>query len=250
MIYKGKSNIYSFLFLIIILGGVSFAFSLTKNQFKFPFNYHNLQSSSTDFKNKPYNYTVPGKIPILKQENKMACWATVVTMLVSWKENKEYTVERVLEKSGKEYLDLFFDEKGLESCGKKNCPSPSKEDLLKKLGMQAEGPQSFTEMGWLNLLKEHGPLWITSQLKRENDELAKFSTHARILFGMNRDDKGVVLMKIIDPETGTSYDEKFEDFFRRYENAAREDLDILNRQTDKNGDKDFSVSFQPQVIHF
>lgn len=206
--------------------------------------------SSTPVKKDPYDYTVPGKIPVLQQENSNACWATVVTMLVSWKDQKQYSVEDVLRKAGKDYSDLFDREKGLSACGKKDCPSPSVEDLLKNLGLTAEAPQSFTEEGWLELLKNYGPLWITSQVEIKKEDKVVLASHARILFGMRKDEKKNVFMKVIDPLNGTSGEVKFEDFVREYESSAFGEVKIFENRVDENGKPDQSITFQPQVIHF
>ena len=174
------------------------------------------------------NYTVPGAIPVMKQPNGMACWATAAAMLVSWRDKKTYEIEEVLQRAGKKYLDLFRAKQGLDAADKK--------PFLQAIGLRSENPQSFSERGWLSLLEEHGPLWVTTQLKRTQQEKEKFSVHARIMYGMYEDDSNLYV-KIIDPETGSQYDELLIDFVRRYENIAREDLDM-------------NTEFQPQVIHF
>lgn len=209
-----------------------------------------LPSSTPIIKKNTYNYTVPGKIPVIQQENSNACWATVVTMLISWKEQKEYSVEEVLKKAGEDYSKLFDREQGLSACGKKDCPSPSVEDLLKKLSLRAEAPQSFTEKGWLELLKNYGPLWITSQVEIKKENKVILASHARILFGMRSDENKNIFMKVIDPLSGTSQEEKFEDFVRQYESSAFGEVKMFENRVDENGDPDHSITFQPQVIHF
>jgi hypothetical protein len=211
---------------------------------------HQLPSSTPIIKKTTYNYTAPGKIPLLQQENTNACWATVVTMLISWKEQKEYSVEDVLKLAGNDYVKLFDREKGLSACGKKDCPSPSVEDLLKKLSLRAEAPQSFTEKGWLELLKNYGPLWITSQVEIKKENKVILASHARILFGMRNDENKNIFMKVIDPFTGTSQEEKFEDFVRDYERSAFGEVKMFENRVDENGEPDQSITFQPQVIHF
>ena len=53
------------------------------------------------------DFQVPGRLRPLKQDNAMACWATVATILVSWKRDTNATVENVLTDAGQEFLDLF-----------------------------------------------------------------------------------------------------------------------------------------------
>lgn len=110
--------------------------------------------------------------------------------------------------------------------------------FLKALGLRSEAPQTFTPKGWLSLLETYGPLWVTTQLKRERQSDEKFSVHARVVVGMyQRDEGGDFFFRVIDPEAGTRHDESLDDFIRRYENIAREDLTM-------------GTEFQPQVIHF
>jgi hypothetical protein len=176
------------------------------------------------------DFTVAGRLPLIKQPDKMSCWATVATMMASWRDKKQYQIEEVIERAGPQYLQIFITERGLDAS--------EKVPFLRAMGLRSEAPQSFTVEGWLSLLQNYGPLWVTTQLRRENPEEEKFSVHATILIGMYEETKGNELYtRIIDPETGKQYNEKFIDFVRRYENIAREDIEM-------------GTDFQPQVIHF
>ena len=176
------------------------------------------------------DYTIPGRVPIIKQPNKMACWAAVATMLLSWRDSRQYEIEEALQKAGPGYVQTFRSRRGLDA--------EDKTPFLKALSLRAEAPQSFTPKGWLSLLESHGPLWTTTQVKRERESEEKFSVHARIIIGIYEGgEAGDIFFRIIDPESGTQYDESFIDFLRRYENIARDDLTM-------------GTEFQPQVIHF
>jgi hypothetical protein len=176
------------------------------------------------------DYTIAGHIPLIKQPDKMSCWATVATMLASWRDRKQYQIKEVIERAGPQYLQIFVTEHGLDAS--------EKSAFLRAMGLRSEAPQSFTTEGWLSLLKTHGPLWVTTQLRRDKPEEEKFSVHARVLIGMYEEAQGDELyLRVIDPESGKQYDEKLTDFLRRYENVAREDLEM-------------DTDFQPQVIHF
>jgi len=48
------------------------------------------------------------------------------------------------------------------------------------LGLKAEPPQSFGVEGFEQLLRAHGPLWITA----DEDPSPHFSVHARVLIGL------------------------------------------------------------------
>jgi hypothetical protein len=176
------------------------------------------------------DYTIAGDVPLIKQPDKMSCWATAATILASWKDKKHYQIEEVMERAGPQYLEIFLAGQGLDAS--------EKTSFLRAMGLRSEAPQSFTIEGWLSLLKIHGPVWVTTQLRREKPEEEKFSVHARILVGLYEEPQANELYaRVVDPESGKQYDEKFSDFFRRYENIAREDLEM-------------GTDFQPQVIHF
>lgn len=151
-------------------------------------------------------------------------------MLASWKDGKQYQIQEVLKRAGPHYLEVFHAEQGLDASDKVR--------FLRAMGLRSEAPQSFTVEGWLSLLKNKGPLWVTTQLRRDKREEEKFSIHARILIGLYEEPgEDGLYARVIDPENGQQYNEKFVDFFRRYENVAREDLEM-------------GTDFQPQVIHY
>jgi hypothetical protein len=121
------------------------------------------------------DFQVPGRLRPLKQANAMACWATVATILVSWQRDKNATVESVLTDAGQEFLNLFQAGQGLKSA--------DKSAFLQRLGLTAEPPMSFGVQGFDQLLRAHGPLWITA----DEDPGANFSVHARVLIGLRGD---------------------------------------------------------------
>lgn len=149
------------------------------------------------------------KVPLLKQENSMACWATVATMMVSWKKNKTMTVPEVLAIAGPEYLQKFNEGDGLASS--------EKEAFISKLDMIGEQPISFTLQSYISLLNIYGPLWITSDAATAP---GKFSPHARILtkiVGTGTEDGKGTFFIFNDPDTGTEVKESFNDFLSAYE---------------------------------
>ena len=100
-----------------------------------------------------------GTVPALKQPaGSNTCWATVATMMYSWKNNRSETIESVLDRLGSTYLAKFTnsdrDQQGLDAA--------DKDAFLRAMELKAEAPQNYTAEGWAKLLKQHGPLWVTT----------------------------------------------------------------------------------------
>jgi hypothetical protein len=177
------------------------------------------------------DFKVAGKVPAIKQPESMACWATAATIMISWKERKEYEIEEVVARAGKKYLAFYEANTGIDG--------EDKAEFLSALNLRAEAPQTFTVKGWLWLLQNYGPLWVTS----EDKQGSKFSVHARIVIAISGDGSiENTYLTIIDPQDGSEYRENIDEFTRKYENVGRTDLDI--RKIDPQKD------LRPQMVHF
>ncbi|WP_310876883.1 papain-like cysteine protease family protein [Priestia megaterium] len=156
------------------------------------------------------NYTVPGTIPAIAQTLKNGCWATVLTMLINWKNKTSLEIDAVLLGLAEKYLDIYKDNEGISGSEKKA--------LLESAGLVGEAPQNYTPEGILRLLKLYGPLWATTVEGSGN----KFSIHARIIYGISGDglDLGTTL-HIVDPSGGKLVDEAFVEFIEKFEREAR-----------------------------
>ncbi|WP_338845214.1 papain-like cysteine protease family protein [Massilia sp. W12] len=170
---------------------------------------------------------VKGAIPLLKQENNMACWATVATMMVNWQKQQSLSVPEVLASAGAIYLQKFNDKKGL-SAGEKPA-------FLNVLGMQGEAPASYTVQQYIDWVNAYGPLWVTTD---SSDASGKFSPHARILVkisGTGAADGVGTNFTFIDPASGSKTTESFAKFVAAYEQMV----------TDNPSDNLFV-----QIVHF
>lgn len=167
-----------------------------------------------------------GTVPKLKQENSMACWATVATMMVSWKEGHPMTVEQVLQKAGAQYLTKFQNQQGLLSS--------EKEAFIGALGMTGEAPASYPLQQYIDWVNTYGPLWITTD---SSTATGQFSPHARVvtrITGTGSADGSGTSFVFIDPATGTELSEPFSTFLSAYEQMV----------TDNPGDLFI------QIVHF
>jgi len=145
-------------------------------------------------------YVVTGVTP-LKQKSSMACWITCAAMLKSWKEGDLVSPEQLAKTLGEFWLNLFQTDTGL--------PREKYLEFAKDAGLRFQWPANWLPEGYINLLKDHGPLWIASGV----------SSHARVLYGVvKRGEKFIMLF--MDPASGTAREEAFQDFFPEFEKEA------------------------------
>ena len=169
---------------------------------------------------------VKGMLLKLKQKNEKACWATAVTIMMSWKMNDELSIEDALAEAGDFYLEKFQAGKGLKASEKLR--------FISALNMEGEAPASYPLSQYIDWINTYGPLWITTD---SLDADGPFSPHARILVkitGGHEADITGAEFTFIDPWTGTEKTEPFEKFLTKYEQMV----------TDNRGD------LYIQVVHF
>ncbi len=152
------------------------------------------------------SYDVPGVFNVLAQPSSMACWATVFTMMKMWREQQSMSIETALGTVGQRWVDIYTANSGL--------PSADKPTFISSAGLVAEPPQSWSLQGWEQLLRNYGPIWVTT------DEAAglPWAIHARIITGIYGDGTPEgTKFKIIDPAGGRRYEESIATFIPKYE---------------------------------
>ncbi len=156
------------------------------------------------------SYDIPGNFWVLAQPSGMACWATVFTMMKSWRSQREMTIEQGVGTVGQKWVDIYKADTGLMG--------DDKPTFISSAGLVAEPPQSFSIEGWENLLRNYGPVWITT------DEApgAAWAIHARIITGIYGDGSPErTCFKIVDPAGGRRYEESIAVFIPKYEEEVR-----------------------------
>ena len=88
------------------------------------------------------------------------------------------------------------------------------------VGMESKAPANYTMKAYVQMLREHGPLWIIT-----GDGI---SAHARLLVGVygNSEAEGIkayeeTTFEFVDPLSGTYVYESGLDFARKFESEAR-----------------------------
>jgi Papain-like cysteine protease AvrRpt2 len=154
------------------------------------------------------SYDVPGTIPPIAQPKSMACWATVATMNMSWKNQTCYTIEAAMDSLGSDFRQIFEDNTGL---------APDRiKDFSAASGMTVEYQKCETPDSILQMLQNYGPLIIIN----DEDPSPGFAVHARIVTGIHGDGDTDTKLSIIDPDGGKTYEETFETFTSKYEAMA------------------------------
>jgi len=150
-------------------------------------------------------YFVPGKKVVIGQPTMMTCWATVYTMMRSWREAKTFAIAEALEKPGKQYVELFKKNKGL-------LPSQFR-DFWTRGGLTVRGFATFPDYIWYDLLRKHGLLAVG-----EGNSLPPVTgLHLRIMEGMSVCGTPSDCYYIIDPGWGgQKYSERTFDFEAKY----------------------------------
>ena len=156
-----------------------------------------------------FDYTVPGLVPIIAQPSSMTCWATVATMMMSWKDKVSYTIETAMDKAGATYRTMFDNNQGLQAA--------DHEAFATACGMTGEPPMNYTVSGLRSLIELNGPLIAIA------DEApgGLWAIHARVIRGIYGD--GTVdgtFLRINDPAGGRQYTESFRAFAQKYEEVA------------------------------
>lgn len=163
-------------------------------------NHHSVAQSNK------IDYHIPGAIDARKQPSGMTCWATVYTMLESWRRQQSISIETALGDLGGKWLSMFKNNKGLSAADKKV--------FVKATGLLDYEPFNPSIEGWRDMLKEFGPIWVTTN---ENPG-GTWAIHARVIIGIKGDgtSKGTSFT-IIDPASGRKYSETIETFWPKFE---------------------------------
>jgi hypothetical protein len=167
----------------------------------------------------------------IRQTSAMSCWATVFTMMDSWKNGHRNSTVEVVTELGDPWIGYYLEDEGL--------PASEQKSFVSKVNMHSSPPANYTLEAYVKMLKEKGPLWIVT-----GDGL---SSHARLLIGIygNAAASGIgayeqTTFEFIDPLTGTySYSTGLE-FVNHFEAEARWLVD--NKFTD--------IEFRDQILYW
>lgn len=162
-----------------------------------------------------FSYTVPGMVPAIAQDGPMTCWATVYTMMISWRRSFQMPVRAAVNDVAPKYAQIY--DQGLRSNpNPRGLPSAEFGPFLNAAHMSYE-PMRNTDVGqWYQLMQDYGLLWVGTL----NSVGPGGGLHSRIITGLigegNHDDTHFA---ILDPDRGRRYFESFGTFVAKYEGA-------------------------------
>jgi hypothetical protein len=150
------------------------------------------------------NYSVPGMIAPIKQQSSKSCWATVIAMMVEWKNQQSIQPRDAIAPGGEEFLDKFDRDTGLDAAS-----AGRLYQALKLVPIISFNPSID---GWDQMLRMYGPLYVDIGFQ------GFAGTHAIIVTGISGDGSGDgTTITYIDPAYGTIVNRKFSDFRAEYE---------------------------------
>jgi Papain-like cysteine protease AvrRpt2 len=149
--------------------------------------------------------------------------------MLSWRRNQSLAIATAMGLVGEPYISLFNRDIGLST--------RQKPALLRALGLVAEPSMNYEVAGFVALFNQKAPLWITTD---EGNDWADQAIHARIVIGVQGNGSiDGTLLSIIDPATGTNYQETFRSFATKYERVVGQPTP--SKQTSK---------LRAQIAHF
>lgn len=158
-------------------------------------------------------YSVPGQKVILAQPSGMSCWATVYTMLISWRQQRCIEISTAVADLGQKWLDYFNDDNGL--------PGSEGQNFERVAGIVREPRMNYSLEGWSEMLQNYGLLWVS---KAGLTQAGRIYLHDRVVHSISGDgETQSTFMGIIDPDGGRQYQERFDVFLRDYERQADPD---------------------------
>jgi len=156
------------------------------------------------------SFVVGGFKAVVAQPNTMACWATVYSMMLSWKRQQSFDIAGAVGSVGSKYLTYFQANTGL--------PSAEFASFLRAAGMGYQPMANLPVSDWEDLLQRHVLLWVGTLASSSPGS----GLHSRIIEGIvGSSSSSSANFMIIDPAGGRRYNEPFVDFVRKYEGAIR-----------------------------
>lgn len=142
-------------------------------------------------------------------------------MIKRWSENNSsLEIQDVLDELGEPYKLHFDTDSGL--------PGNDFEEFFDKAEIGFNEPQNYSIDGWVNLLKNKGPL-LVDVMSFFDPATNTIWTHVRLLVGIEKDENDPNSTKFIfiDPAKGREIKESFEDFLALYEAEPQNQVDNI-----------------------
>jgi len=157
------------------------------------------------------DYRVPDLPMPLQQTTSNLCWATVATMMASWRDRQSWTVNGYIGSLGGPWAAKLPANEVLT-------PAEAPQ-FLATMGLQIESTQAnFTAERWESMLRDWGPIWVTADY---SSAPGVQGYHAHIVVGIHGPSDGDPTVDVIDPAIGREVQMPLSEFVARYEQLAR-----------------------------
>jgi hypothetical protein len=90
----------------------------------------------------------------MRQSSHNSCWATVYSMMLSWKKGENVNVSEAIRMLGPKWENYFQKDQGL--------PPDQTGDFVRDAGLSAEPPMNFMPDVYVQMMEKYGPIWITT----------------------------------------------------------------------------------------
>lgn len=125
--------------------------------------------------NGPIDFDVTPAVAPIKQPTPNVCWAAGGAMLMSWKERRSLSIQAAGDAAGPGWRAKLDADQSLRVADIKA--------YTHAIGMTGESPMCYLPRGLLQLLKDHGPLWVVGDDAVANNQVA----HVLVVTGMHGD---------------------------------------------------------------
>lgn len=157
------------------------------------------------------DYRVPDLPMPLQQTTSNLCWATVATMMASWRDRQSRTVDGYIGSLGGPWAAKLPANEVLT-------PAEAPQ-FLATMGLQIESTQAnFTAERWESMLRDWGPIWVTAD---PSSAPGAQGYHAYIVVGIHGPSDGDPTVDVIDPGIGREVQMPLSELVARYEQLAR-----------------------------
>jgi hypothetical protein len=166
--------------------------------------------------NARLNINVPGPVPAIAQPSSRSCWATVATMMISWRRRESMSISDAIATIGEPYVSHFNNNQVLFWT--------DTEAFGRAAGMKAVPLQSFSLEGFADLLQRtRSPLFVSIHPHGNPQDL----THIVVVTGLVGD--GTIdgtKVNYNNPDGGHRRSMSYRQFHLRYEGSERQPLTV------------------------
>lgn len=160
------------------------------------------------------------EVELVPQQTGMSCWAASAAMIVGWNDLVSIDPSEIARGIG--YWNQY-----------KSGLAASDTTMFSYWGLRREPPQSYTVMGFAQMLHASGPLWVAGDLGTTTVE-----PHVRVIAGMQGDGtpQGTILTihdpwqrgmtSFRSPNNGSTYTMTYQEFVNNQERLARHERNI------------------------